>query len=32
MGHANISTTQLYTQLADEHMREVYDRAHPRAS
>ena len=32
MGHANISTTQLYTQLTDEHLREVYDRAHPRAS
>ena len=32
MGHANISTTQVYTQLADEHVREVYDRAHPRAS
>ena len=32
MGHANISTTQLYTQLTDEHLRDVYDRAHPRAS
>lgn len=32
MGHANIATTQLYTQLTDEHLREVYDRAHPRAS
>ncbi len=32
MGHANISTTQLYTQLTNEHLREVYDRAHPRAS
>ncbi len=32
MGHANISTTQLYTHLADEHIREVYNRAHPRAS
>ena len=32
MGHANITTTQLYTQLTDEHMRDVYDRAHPRAS
>ncbi len=32
MGHANISTTQLYTQLTDEQLRDVYDRAHPRAS
>jgi len=31
LGHANISTTQIYTQLANEQMREVYDRAHPRA-
>ena len=32
MGHANISTTQIYTQLTDDHIREVYDTAHPRAS
>lgn len=31
LGHANISTTQVYTQLTNEHAREVYDRAHPRA-
>ena len=31
LGHANISTTQVYTQLTDEHVREVYDHAHPRA-
>ncbi|MFP3975795.1 MAG: tyrosine-type recombinase/integrase, partial [Dehalococcoidia bacterium] len=31
LGHANISTTQVYTHLTDDHMREVYDRAHPRA-
>ena len=31
LGHANISTTQVYTQLADEHLREVYQNAHPRA-
>jgi integrase/recombinase XerD len=31
LGHANISTTQVYTQLTDEHVRRVYDNAHPRA-
>jgi integrase/recombinase XerD len=31
LGHANISTTQVYTQLTDEHVREVYQHAHPRA-
>ena len=31
LGHANISTTQVYTQLTDEHVRRVYDTAHPRA-
>lgn len=31
LGHANISTTQVYTQLTDEHVRNVYDKAHPRA-
>jgi integrase/recombinase XerD len=31
LGHANISTTQVYTQVADEHVRQVYDKAHPRA-
>jgi integrase/recombinase XerD len=31
LGHANVSTTQVYTQLADEHLREVYQQVHPRA-
>jgi integrase/recombinase XerD len=31
LGHANISTTQVYTQITADHVREVYERAHPRA-
>lgn len=31
LGHANISTTQVYTQVANEHVRQVYEKAHPRA-
>ncbi|HEX77336.1 MAG TPA: site-specific tyrosine recombinase XerD [Dehalococcoidia bacterium] len=31
LGHANISTTQVYTRLTSEQMRRAYDAAHPRA-
>ena len=31
LGHANITTTQIYTEVSSRRKREVYDRAHPRA-
>lgn len=31
MGHADISSTQIYTGLVDSRIREIYEKAHPRA-
>jgi integrase/recombinase XerD len=32
LGHASIATTQVYTHLTRDHLREAYQKAHPRAS
>jgi len=31
LGHASVTTTQIYTKVTAEHLREVYSAAHPRA-
>jgi integrase/recombinase XerD len=31
LGHANISTTQVYTHLTSEHVRKTFEKSHPRA-
>ena len=31
LGHASITTTQTYTHVAKDHIKQVYDRTHPRA-
>jgi integrase/recombinase XerD len=32
LGHANISTTQVYTHLTSEHVRKTFEKSHPRAT
>ena len=31
LGHTNMTTTQQYTRVVNEHLRDVYDDTHPRA-
>lgn len=31
MGHSDISSTQMYTRMVDQHLKQVYERCHPKA-